>query len=233
MVFADYSAISIANTYFISDKQAKYGDIISNSTKGLVRTTSPYQSTILGVLTEEPVAVFKADSDAEKPVATGGVVVVNVNSSNGEIKKGDFVTSSSTPGQGMKATNSGYAIGMAIDNASGGKVNVALRVEYAELSSPQTLKRLFDLLGRGIFQNVEDPDKFGQLIRYIAAGLAIIAAILLALLTFSRSVPKAIEAIGRNPLARTSIYLSLVVSVILMIVIIAMGIAGAVIVLRV
>ena len=149
----------------ISDKQAVSGDIIINTADGLVRSNLSYQSSILGVLTSEPVAVFKADTETEKPVATGGVVVVNVTPENGEVQKGDFVTSSTSPGKGMKATSSGYVLGMAVSQTSGGKVNVAVRVEYAEINSPQTLKRLFDLLGRGIFQNVSDPDKFGTKIK--------------------------------------------------------------------
>lgn len=232
-IWADFSSISIANTYLIDDKAAVSGDIISNTAKGLFRTNVPYDNSILGVLTDEPVAVFKAESGPERPIATGGVVVVNVVNTNGAIRKGDFVTSSTTPGKGMKATSSGNVLGLALNNAVGGKVDVSIRLEYAEINSPQSLKRLFDLLGRGLSQSVDDPDKFSQIVRLVAAGLAILLAILLALITFSRSVPKAIEAIGRNPLARNSIYVSLVVSVLIMIVIIAIGIGAAVIVLRI
>lgn len=233
VIFADYSAVTIANTYLIADKEAKFGDIIVNTSKGMVRSSSPYQSNMLGVLTEKPVAVFQADSGPEKPVATGGVVVVNVDNSNGEIKKGDFVTSSSTKGKGMKASGSGYVIGMAVDDATSGSVNVSLRVEYAEIGSPQTLRRFFDLVGRGMFQNVQDPDKFGMLIRYIAAGLAILLALILAFITFYKTIPKSIEAIGRNPLAKNSIYLSMIFASFLIIGSLALGIAAAIIILRI
>lgn len=233
VVFAQFTSISIANTYLIDDEDAVSGDIISNTSKGLFRTNVPYDNSMLGVLTDEPVAVFRAESGPEKAIATGGVAVVNVVNANGEVKKGDFVTSSTTPGKGMRATNSGNVLGIALNDAEGGQVDVSLRMEYAEINSPQSLKRLFDLLGRGLSQSADDPERFSQLVRYMAAGLAILLAILLALLTFARSVPKAIEAIGRNPLARNSIYLSLVVSVIIMIVIVAIGIGAALIVLRI
>lgn len=240
VIWADYSAVSISNTYVINDSEAINGDIISNQANGLFRSTVAYDNSILGVLSSEPVAVFRAESGPEQPVSTGGVVVVNVVDTNGEIKKGDFVTSSSTPGKGMKATNSGYVLGMALSDAEPAtvssnfdQVNVALRVEYAEINSPQTLKRLFDLLGRGLFQNVDDPDKFGQLIRYIAAGLAVLLAFLLAFLTFARTIPKSIEAIGRNPLAKNSIYLSLAFAALLIIVTMAIGIGAAIVILRI
>lgn len=233
VVFADYSAVSIANTYLITDKSAVSGDIIANTSKGMVRANSPYQANMIGVLTDKPVAVFRAASGPEKPVATGGVVVVNVVNDGGTIKKGDFVTTSEKPGKGMKATSSGYILGMAVSDASDGKVDVNLRIEYADINAPQSFKRLFDLFGRGLFQNVGDADRFGQLLRYLVAALIILVAVLLALLTFARSIPKAIEAIGRNPLARRSIYLSLVASVLIVVFIIAVGIACAFIVLRV
>lgn len=233
VVFADYSSVSIANTYLIADKNADFGDIIINSPKGLVRSTSSYQNSILGVLTENPVAVFRAESDVEKAVATGGVVEVNVVNQTGAIKKGDFVTSSDTPGKGMKATNSGYILGMAVEDATGGSVNVAVRVEYAEIAAPQSFKRIFDLIGRGLFQNVSDPDRFGQLIRYIAAGLAVLIAFALAFLTFAKTIPKSIEAIGRNPLARNSIYLSLAFAALLIVITVALGIGAAIVILRI
>lgn len=233
VVWADFSSVSIANTYVIADAAAVSGDIIVNVPTGLRRATIPYDNSILGVLTASPAAVFRAESGPERPVATGGVVVVNVTNANGAIKKGDFITSSTTAGKGMKATNSGYILGMALNDAAGGQVDVAIRVEYAEINSPQTLKRLFDLLGRGIFQNVQDPDKFGQLIRYIAAALVILLAFLLAFITFARTIPKSIEAIGRNPLARNSIYLSLVFATVLILVTIGIGIGAAIVILRI
>ncbi len=240
VVWADFSAISIANTYIIDDKSAVNGDIIVNTSDGLRRATLSYDNSMLGVLTSDPVAVFKAASGPEKPVATGGVVIVNVTNRNGEIKKGDFITSSETPGKGMKATSPGYVLGMALgepDPASASadydQVEVALRIEYAELNSPQSFKRLFDLFGRGLFQNVGDPDKFGQLLRFIAAGLAILIALILALLIFARSIPKAIEAIGRNPLAKNAIYLSLAFTAILIIITVLIGIGGAIVILRI
>lgn len=233
VVWADFSSVSIANTYVIADAAAASGDIIVNVPTGLRRATIPYDNSILGVLTASPAAVFRAESGPERAVATGGVVVVNVTDANGAVKKGDFITSSTTAGKGMKATNSGYILGMALNDATGGQVDVAIRVEYAELSTPQTFKRIFDLLGRGLFQNVQDPDKLGLLIRYIGAGLAVVLAFLLAFLTFARTIPKSIEAVGRNPLARSSIYLSLVFAGLLIVLTVLLGIGAAIVILRI
>src|SRR5690606_6208547 len=51
-----------------------------------------------------------------KPVALSGRVPVKVNLENGPIKRGDYLTLSSTPGVAMKATESGQTIGVALQN---------------------------------------------------------------------------------------------------------------------
>jgi hypothetical protein len=48
-------------------------------------------------------------------VALSGRVPVKVSLENGEIKKGDYLTSSSTPGVAMKALRPGPVVGKALE----------------------------------------------------------------------------------------------------------------------
>jgi hypothetical protein len=247
-VSADFSAIEIASSYRLADSRAKDGDIVSSSAKGLVRSTQANDSHMFGVVSTTPLVAYRSSGNSEVPVARNGIVNVNVTSLTGEILKGDLITTSEIPGKGAKAISSGYVLGVALDGFNGksgtqvdfkgkkyfvNKIPVGMRIEYADINSPKTFKRMFDLLGQTFFSSASDPNKFGLIVRYIAAGHVSLVAILFAFLTFSRSIPKAVEAIGRNPLARNSIYFSLVVSVGVMLVVILLGIAGAFVLLKI
>lgn len=240
--------VDIATSYPIIDKEAIDGDILIYDKNGLIRAPVSYDPRIFGVLTMNPLVYFKVADSTNTPVSRNGVVSVNVTTFNGTIVKGDIITSSEIVGKGMKGTTSGYVLGTALESFDGsngenisfggasyksGKVAVAIRVEYAEISAPQSFKRVFDAIGAAFFSNVRDPNRFGQVVRYIAAGLIVLSSIIFAFVTFSRAIPKGIEAIGRNPLARTSILASIIIAIVFMVVIIAVGVIAAVIVLRI
>ncbi|MFA5166439.1 MAG: tail fiber domain-containing protein [Candidatus Paceibacterota bacterium] len=82
------------------------GDIVyfSTSTGEVIKTNRPYQTEIFGV------------------AAMGGKIVpfgrakVKVGAENGEIKKGDYITSGINEGIGIKATSAGRILGMALEN---------------------------------------------------------------------------------------------------------------------
>ncbi len=220
-VFAQ--GFNVASTYEITDQGIKDGDIIiSNGEKGLTRTNVAYDARIFGVYTEKPLLVLREATGSAKPVVRTGDITVNVSDFNDVIKKGDFVTSSPVEGKGMKAKQSGYVLGIALDDAdySGptqtvenrsvktGTVRVALRIEYAELTTAKNSIHLLNDLNAAFFRNVQDPEKFSNTVRYIVAGLVAILAFAIGFFWVSRSISKAVEAIGRNPLARQSIYIS-------------------------
>ncbi|MCB7363011.1 hypothetical protein, partial [Flavonifractor plautii] len=72
------------------------------------KSTTTYQTTILGVVSTQPNQVYAEDSfTAEEnptPVALVGRLPVKVNLQNGPIQTGDYLTSSSQSGVAMKAT---------------------------------------------------------------------------------------------------------------------------------
>lgn len=225
----------IANVYDISDKEAQNGDIlIITPEKGIGRTNIPYDIHLFGVLQDEPLVAFKKVDGTGKAVARSGVAKVNVTDANGPIKAGDGITSSETPGYGMKATISGHIIGVATAdfNEAKGQIPVALKIEYADLTTARSANRLLQYIGTAFFKNVQDPEGFGLLLKSLIAGLIMIISLAFGFVIISRSIPKAIEAIGRNPLARRSILISISLNIGFAIAASLIGILAALIILR-
>jgi hypothetical protein len=81
---------------------------------GVKKSDTAYENTLLGVISTKPGFLTGKTSPGTQPVALAGRVPVKVNTESGEIKPGDPITSSSTPGVGMKAAEAGRVIGIAL-----------------------------------------------------------------------------------------------------------------------
>ena len=123
-----------------------YGDIVVPGTKvvvteneaqgqreivQLVKSSTPYQGPVAGIVSNNYHEWTSAgnnipESENPMPVALVGRVPVNVTNEGGAIAVGDFITTSSTAGKGMKATQKGRVIGMALGafNGTDGQVMV-------------------------------------------------------------------------------------------------------------
>ncbi|MDO8429076.1 MAG: hypothetical protein Q7S88_00415 [Candidatus Daviesbacteria bacterium] len=239
--------IEVTTVYDIKEEAAVDGDIVIASAEGVVLSTRPYDKRLFGVIQSQPLLSLKRVDGTGKPVSRNGIALVNVTTINGPIKTGDSITSSETPGKGQKATLSGYIIGTALKdfdesaatkiNIAGkeiltGKLPVALRMEFAELTNSRSLNRSFDYINNYFLQNVQDPEKTVQVVRYFAAILSIIISFLIGFIAFSRSIPKGIEAIGRNPLAANAIRFSIILNIAFTIITASIGIIAAVLILR-
>jgi len=113
-----------------------YGDIVVPGTKMVVTqddnqgtqqiaqaipSSVPYQGPVYGILSNNygdftSAGANIAAADNPMPVALVGRVPVNVTNEGGVIAVGDFITTSSTAGKGMKATKAGRVIGMALSS---------------------------------------------------------------------------------------------------------------------
>jgi len=84
------------------------------------KTSKPYDPQMIGVISVDP-AIILGEKGKEnlRAVALVGRVPVKVTTKNGEIKTGDYITSSDIPGVGMKATKPGRVIGIALESYSG------------------------------------------------------------------------------------------------------------------
>lgn len=226
--------IEVTSTYPIADTNAKQGDILTITPTGLKRATLSYDNKMFGVLQDQPLLVY-IDSNNGKPVMRSGVAEVNVSTANGAIKYGDYITSSSTPGQGQKATQSGYVLGIALapyNSQGSGKIPVAIKIEYAELTNPRFAGELFGFIGSSFLANVRDPKQLGSIIRYLAAGIVVLLSFTFAFLVFARSIPKSIEAIGRNPLAKSTIQFSMIINIVLLIITGLIGIVASILIVK-
>lgn len=235
--FAQYEGVEVNPVFQVADTEVENGDILSFTTAGLVRATLDNDFQMFGVLQSEPLIAYRDIDRAGQPVVRSGTALVKVTATNGEIKAGDYITISTTPGIGHKAIRSGFVLGQALDALPAGQENglipVAIKIEYAEISGSRNFGRLIDQMNSVLFRTVQDPDKLNQTLRYILAGIVAITAFLVGFLTFSRSIPKSIESIGRNPLARNSIYFSIVLSLSMTVVTTLLGIVAAIVILRI
>ncbi len=220
-----FAQSNITNVYDISDKSAKNGDIMTFVPgQGIIRASAPYDNRMFGVFQDTPIAVFRRVDNTGQAVIRTGMATVNVSTLNGDIRAGDYITTSPIAGVGQKATTSGYAIGVALKdfnsqsgnqtnfqnkNIREGQIDVEIDIQFYDISGPRSFSTLFSGLGAAFLQSSQAPDAFGKAVKYIIVGLIMLLTILFDFIILSRSIPKTIEAIGRNPLGRSAIMFSL------------------------
>ncbi len=132
--------IADPNRSATSQMHDRYGYI---SKAFVTKNTKVYQSQILGIISTNPVfySLSKgALTDEEHPVVVSltGRVPLKVSIENGPVQIGDYLTSSSTPGVAMKATQPGQVVGKALEsynNVGSGKIIVFVNVTYADPSN--------------------------------------------------------------------------------------------------
>jgi len=215
-------------SYLISENpEIESGNIVSEGESGLVKSNKPYSEKIIGVVVEESSVSFNRPTTSTLLVASQGEALVKVSNSNGEIKKGDYITSSDNPGIGQKSTKSGYIIGKALENLSGeeGEIRVLLGVRERSVGELQGSGFLEQSLS--LFQQVQHSEDFPQIARYIFAALVGGGSFLLGFISFVRTLQSGIEAIGRNPLAKKNIQLSLLINLLGIIILTGAGLGLA------
>lgn len=232
--WAQNQAIDVSSTYEIADNEAQDGDILIHSDQGIIRAAVAFDNRLFGVLQNTPLLVFKSKDSTAKPVVRTGVAFINVTNTNGAIKIGDYITSSNNSGKGQKANQSGYVIGTALEdmNEAEGKIQVALKIEYAELTNTRSVLRIIDYFNIAAFQGAQDPSQAPQLIKYSSSGVIVLASLIFSFIIFGRSIGKSIDAMGRNPLARSAIMVSIFINAAITIMIILISIGASFLILN-
>lgn len=247
-----FAQLEIAEPYDVP-KEAVDGDIVSFGSGKIDLSKKEYDEKMFGVIVENPLVTYRRQDNSGIPVVRNGSTGVNVTTINGPIKTGDFITTSKMAGKGEKGTVSGYVVGVALQDFGDndgtaatyepgdeqpsrqvkvGKINVAIKIEYAELTSARNANRLLDSLNAAFFRNTQNPEQFVNIIRYILAGLAVLISFLVGFFTLARSIPRSIEALGRNPLARTTIQFGIILNIVFTVGIAIVGIVAAIILLK-
>jgi hypothetical protein len=111
---ADY-----AEVYYTDDGSINKGDIVALSGNGVSqveKTSSPYDAKAIWIISTKPgIVVGEADGSWKAVIVwLAGRVPVKVTTKNGEIRPGDYITSSDIPWVGMKANEPGRVIGKAL-----------------------------------------------------------------------------------------------------------------------
>jgi hypothetical protein len=89
---------------------------------GVRKSTGQYDKGLMGVISTNPNIIMGSNDDPGTRtviLALAGRVPVRVTTENGVIEPGDFITSSSEPGLGMKATKAGPIVGRALTGWDG------------------------------------------------------------------------------------------------------------------
>lgn len=229
------SSVGIATYMEISDKNVQNGDIVVGTAQGYMLSRQPYDTRAIGIITTRP-AVELRNTEQTKgfPVVSRGSAFVKVTNENGSIKEGDFITTSSVTGVGMKSTRSGYIIGEALEgtNFSDGKnialIPITLNLRFIQTGAP-TQDQFSDIFSMSTLAAYEQPIR---VIQYIIAAIIVISSFGFGFLIFARAVNTGIQALGRNPLAGRMIQISIVFNLILIIIIIMTGVSLAYLVIR-
>lgn len=235
--FAQGFNLGVATYAEIPKGTPKNGDIISVNNSTFKLSDTEYDALMAGVIVSEPaVAMDMVQNDRGFPYITTGNTLVNVSTQNGAIKAGDPITSSKTPGVGMRATSPGYIIGNAQedyaeeDKNKVGSIFVSLNTRYAypQIQSDPTAKFL-DIFNLTAAASYQQPSLF---IKYAIAALVVIVSFVIGFFSFGRIASNGITALGRNPLAARIIQLGIVFNVLITLAIVFSGLFLAYLIIR-
>lgn len=186
-------------------------------------SSEPYDSLVIGIITLNPALSFQStDIENGYPVAESGIIKVNVTTENGAITAGDYITTSSTPGAGMKATRSAVVVGIALENYSDssqkGPIDVDMQLKPTTILSTgdtfagtkDAFSKIRDAFSLSAIAAADEPSK---IIRYVIASLITLISIIFAFYMFGRTANAGVVAVGRNPGARRSIGLAVIFNV--------------------
>lgn len=125
--------------YFQVEAKSNPGELISihpTQKDKFIKATKETEGLLMGVHSENPTVTLNSPA-AGVPIALGGRVPVCVNNQNGPIHIGDYITISSTPGVGTKATQPCHVIGRALENFDGetGKIICLIQTGWANINA--------------------------------------------------------------------------------------------------
>jgi hypothetical protein len=122
----------IAEAMNVQEK-VEAGDIVATGKDLKLIKAKNTDSTVVGVVSTTPfMTLNETNAENGSPLALTGIVDVKVNNENGQIKAGDFIVASSTPGVGMKAVAPSTTVGKALQdfNSVSGKIKILASVSW-------------------------------------------------------------------------------------------------------
>ena len=214
--FFSYSVYATSSGNAISvpfeDPNTETGNIVSFSNGYYVPSTVPSDPDVFGVITDDPITSFE-DTNLESYVfvVNKGETEVKVTNKYGDIREGDFITTSDISGVGMKADNRGIILGMALEDFISdnpeeiGRVIVLLDIKTSLQALTMYGSPTPNVL-TSLKAGLEAPFLAPLIsLRYILAAMVTAASFVIGFTSFRRVSGSSVEALGRNPLAGGSI----------------------------
>ena len=226
-VYAQKSA-SIATYHKIEHANVIDGYIVATNKDKFVITNEAYQPNMIGIINKQAAIEIRLSNDPDNyPVSTNGQTYVLVSLANGDIKKGDYITSSPIEGVGMKATVPGPIIGVALDDSSNPDENTISKVQI-------NIQKDYNIEPYFAFGATSINPLFGgfEFIKYLLGAIVLIISLLFSFLYFGKLSMKGVEALGRNPLAARRIQAGIILNVIMAISICLIGLVTAMYIIR-
>lgn len=97
------------------------GDVVVIATRhgswGVARSTRPYDTRVAGIVSTQPRILLQAQGQRTAPVAMVGIITAKATASNGPIRVGDLLTTSSIPGHLMRCSTPAKCIGAVVAKA--------------------------------------------------------------------------------------------------------------------
>lgn len=209
----------IATNLPIDHLNVKDGYIIVAEKETFTVSSEAYQPNMIGVVNQQSAIEIRFKNEPNTyPVITGGQAYVLVSLANGDIKKGDYITSSPIQGIGMKATVPGQVIGVALEDAKDPDETKITQLRIS-VQTDYYLNPLFDVgpqsSVRVKFERLLSPDNEQTFMKYIVGGGIFLISLLFCLVYFGRLSLKGVEALGRNPLAASRIQFGIIINVLM------------------
>lgn len=234
-VFAQDLSTGLALSVFVeADRDVELGDIISVEEGDYTLSGKAYDTGLFGVVTTDP-ALLMDDVDLENSsyVVSSGEAFVKVSTINGDIAKGDFITSSEIPGVGQRVGVSGQIIGIALQSYSAESTDIVDTVLTqldirANVFEGNIRVNLIEALRTGAQAPFMTPLTS---LRYLLAALVTVGSFVIGFASFGKTSGSGVEALGRNPLAHKTIQRSIVLNMVLTAVIMLIGLVLAYLIL--
>jgi len=208
----------VAKLAQVADKDVRSGDIITFTDGSYRLSRKAYDSNIAGLAIQDPaVSLNQASGEGDIPIISSGIAYVRVSSVYGQIKKGDYITTSVIPGIGAKSGGSVGTVGVALDNYENedpqkfGRIPMWVSVQTGTAAAGTGYLDYF----------TRSPSKT---LRYILAFLVAGASIIIGLIYFGKVAKSGVEALGRNPLAANIIQFGIFFNLLLTVGIIGAGV---------
>lgn len=220
----------------VSEEKVETGDLISLKDGQYKKSGQRYDPSVVGVVDLNPAVVIESQtvkSAGFVPIIPAGEVRLKFSNLLGDVKKGDYLTTSEIPGVAVKfePLQGVSPLGVAlVDTNITNKDEIALidvflyrRNYFVEQDNPyreNVLTALINRLQIGDMQRYESPS---QLIRVFFGILTIIISFVLGFLAFRKFIAKGLISLGRNPLAAKYILFNMFLGLLLVVAILGFG----------